>query len=335
MESDSLIATFGQTQYNQPINSESLSVHRSPALMLQSVPFIDKHTRMNLTPKLPAGYLLEDGTQWLYEQEIIRSRFNTILGTIAAGEVVGILMLRDVWYHHKTTKFHTMNFKNDMERDMWMDKFGHFLHAYFATGLLSRGFRWAGMEGSNSILYGGLVAWLWILQIEIADAFFLDWGFSWGDFIANTVGVGFSVLQQLYPSELGGLQPKISYHVSDAYRENRYTNNAKWILDDYEGMTFWMAVNIHHYMPSGIQQTFPDWLKPVGLAVGHSAKGIAEFVPWRYREIYIGLDYDLRKIPFGDDNNFIRFLKNELNIIRLPLPAVKISPDGVWYGLYF
>lgn len=96
-----------------------------------------------------------------------------------------------------------------------------------------------------------------------------------------------------------------------------------------------MAVNIHHYMPSDIQQKFPDRLKPVGLAVGHSAKGIAEFVNWRYREVYIGLDYDLRKIPFGDDNNFIRFLKNELNIIRLPLPAAKISPDGVWYGLYF
>ncbi len=40
-------------------------------------------------------------------------------------------------------------------------------------------------------------------------------------------------------------------------------------------------------------------------------------------------------LSVGDDIGIIRFLKTELNIIRLPLPAVKITPNGVWYGLYF
>ena len=191
------------------------------------------------------------------------------------------------------------------------------------------------MSGENSILYGSLSSWLWMLQIEIADGFFQQWGFSWGDLLANTLGAGFSANLRINQEILGGIQPKVSYHVSDALKEKRYINKAKSIIDDYEGMTFWLAVNAYHYMPENIQNDYPEWLKPFGIAVGHSAVGIANSVQGGEREIFLGLDYDLRKLSLGDESSLIRFLKNELNIIRLPLPAVKITPYGVWYGLYF
>jgi hypothetical protein len=149
------------------------------------------------------------------------------------------------------------------------------------------------------------------------------------------VGSGFSALQQIYPEALGGLHQKISYHQSQALRERRYSNGSKSWIDDYEGITWWMGVNPYHYMPKEIQNDYPEWLKPFGLAAGYSANGIADSPQGGEREIFIGLDYDFRKLSAGNEISLIRFLKNELNIIRLPLPAVKITQGGVWYGLYF
>jgi hypothetical protein len=256
-------------------------------------------------------------------------------GIVLTIDLIGYYRLKDLWYDWETSKLHGINLKADFEKYKWMDKYGHIMHAYFASGLFSKGYRWAGMSGENSILYGALSGWLWMLQIEIADGFFEKWGFSWGDLIANTFGAGYSALQQIYPETFGGIQPKISYKVSRAYKEKQYYHEAKNIIDDYEGMTFWLAVNAFHYMPKTIQDNYPEWSKPFGLALGYSAKGIGANPQGGYKEIFIGLDYDLRKLSLGNENNLIRFLKDELNIIRLPLPAVRISPHGVWYGLYF
>ncbi len=286
-------------------------------------------------PVAPTGYSLNDGTTWWLKSDFDEGRLFGMAGVMITVDIAGYFRLKDLWYNWPTTKMHSLNFTQDFETYKGMDKYGHFLHAYFATGLFSRGYRWSGMSGENSILYGGLSGWLWMLQIEIADGFFEQWGFSWGDLISNTVGAGFLTLQQLYPEALGGLQPKFSYHRSDALRERRYVNGAKSWIDDYEGLTWWMGINAFHYMPKKIQNDYPEWLKPFGLAVGYSAKGIADTPQGGQREIFLGLDYDLRKLSLGDESSLIRFLKNELNIIRLPLPAVKITPDGVWYGLYF
>jgi hypothetical protein len=106
-------------------------------------------------------------------------------------------------------------------------------------------------------------------------------------------------------------------------------------MDDYEGITWWLGINVYHYLPEKVQKDYPAWLKPFGIAIGQSAKGIATNIYGAEREIFIGLDFDIRKIPFGDDSGLIRFLKSEFNIIRLPLPAVRLTPSGIWYGLYF
>ena len=299
---------------------------------LNSLLFINPTVKI---PNKPSGFLLDDGTTWFYESDLNHYKLAVMAGVVLSAEAYGYYRLKDMWYNWETGKLHSINFNVDFEKYLWMDKYGHFLHAYFASGLFTRGYRWAGMSGENSILYGSISGWLWMLQIEIADGFFEQWGFSWGDLIANTVGAGFSALQQVYPDALGGIQPKISYKRSLALKEGKYINGAKSEIDDYEGMTFWLAVNAYHYMPKNIQDGYPELLKPLGLAVGHSAKGISVNPQGGYREIFIGLDYDLRKLSLGDESSLIRFLKNELNIIRLPLPAVKITPDGIWYGLYF
>jgi hypothetical protein len=165
-------------------------------------------------------------------------------------------------------------------------------------------------------------------EFEIFDGFFENWGFSWADLIFNTMGSGFCFLQQAYPLILGGIQPRLSYSPSKAY------GSESWI-DDYEGLTYWLGVNIYHYLPHKIQKDYPAWLRPFGFALGYSAAGISNNPFGGKREIFIGLDFNLMQMQFNNDSGFIRFLKSKLNIIRLPLPAVKLTPNGVWYGIYF
>jgi hypothetical protein len=333
----------GQGSYN---NNKSTEVSSTDSTALSELMIGEKKSNTssplsfqalneNQTLNNEPASMMPDGTLWRDKPDIDYLKLGGVMGGILAVDIIGYYKLKDSWYNHPTTKMHAENFQLDRRLYQQMDKFGHLMHAYYATGLVSRLYRWSGFSGENSIIYGALTGWLWMLQIEIADSFFDEWGFSWIDLTANTVGVSFSALQQLYPDALDGLQLKFSYHTSEALRERRYNNGSKLWVDDYEGLTWWLAVNVYHYLPANVQQNYPEWLKPFGLAVGHSAKRIADDPLHGEREIFLGLDYDLRKLPIGEDSDILKFLKNELNIIRLPLPAVRITPSGVWYGLYF
>ncbi|MEJ2195332.1 MAG: hypothetical protein P8X73_10820 [Ignavibacteriaceae bacterium] len=100
-------------------------------------------------------------------------------------------------------------------------------------------------------------------------------------------------------------------------------------------MTFWLTVNIHHYIPEKWKEGYPEWLAPLGIAFGYSAKDLAGNLWTGKKEFFIGMDIDIRKIPILDDWGLFRFIKSELNFIRLPLPTIRISQSGVWYGFYF
>lgn len=331
-------------QYNPAktnYTSLALDNYNKRSLLYTTAPGHKLKLSITTTNNLPdnensfSSSILPDGTIWRETNEMIYPRFYWSLGFLFTAEAIGYFALKDLQYYYPTTKFHTIQFSNDMEIYKQMDKAGHFMHAYYASETFSRALRWSGVSGKNSVLYGTLSGWLWMLQIEIADGFFEQWGFSWGDLIFNTLGSGFSAAQQIYPETLGGIQPKISYSKSDAFRNRTDNKGLKSLIDDYEGVTWWLAVNAYHYMPEKIQNNFPDWLKPFGVAVGMSAKGIMQNPLGGEREVFLGLDFDLRKISFGNESGLIKFLKHNLNMIRIPMPAIRVSPGSIWYGIYF
>jgi len=280
-------------------------------------------------------YQLEDGTYWRNQTDMHYGRFFSIMGGIVMVDLFAFNQLRHIWDQENMTTMHSMNWWNDVHNYQRMDKLGHFTDAYFVSDLTSKLYRWSGISGNESVWYGALTGWLWMFQIEISDGFFADWGFSWLDLSANTIGSGFFVLQHYFPEVLGGLHPKISYHVSSKWQNRLYVKNPKAFIDDYEGMTFWMAINPYHYFPDSWKRGFPKWLAPLGIAVGYGAEGIAENPQFGRPQWYVGFDIDLRKIPLGDESGFFKFLKSELNFIRLPLPTIRITPSGIWYGFYF
>ena len=281
------------------------------------------------------SFQMIDGTYWRDKSELNYGKLFTSFGAIAAADLIAYQYASKVWYKDETTGFHTLDFNKDMKKWQYMDKVGHFTTTYFVSDLTSKLYRWSGISGKNSVWYGALTGWLWMLQIEISDGFMKNWGFSWGDLLANTIGAGYFVLQQFNYELLGGITPKFSYKVSDAQKNGEYAIPPESFIQDYEGMTFWLTVNFHHYVPEKWKEGFPAWLAPLGIAFGYSAKDVAGNLWTGRKEFFIGMDIDIRKIPFLDDWNLFRFIKSELNFIRLPLPTIRISQSGVWYGFYF
>jgi hypothetical protein len=282
----------------------------------------------------PSYYLIDDGTPIRSVNQIKPVRLYGFLGTVAAFDLYGLNHLRKTWYSQPIGSFHFIEFEPDWRARKQADKFGHMMHAYFATHMASKAYRWAGISTKSSIWYGALTGWLWMLQIEMIDAFFEEWGFSVLDLTSNTIGVSYATLQQLYPDKLGGIRLKISYHTSYAYKHQLYSETNRSRIDDYEGITLWLTVNIHDIMPQSIKNGYPGWLAPWGIAVGQSVDDIARYIYAGKRQVYIGLDFDITKIPFGNSNTG-KFIKDLLNFVRLPLPAVRVTDGTVWYGFYF
>jgi len=296
---------------------------------------INDHTFPSQPTLINSERQLVDGTIWRTYSDIDYLRLSSMIGLMATMNTVAYLYQRKVWYTENTTVFHTLEFMQDWNKYQQMDKFGHFSDAYFTSDLAGKIYRWSGFSGNTSVWLGALSGWAWMLEIEVSDAFMAEWGFSWGDMLANTLGSAFYVLQQFNYDALGGLHPKFSWHKSEAWKEMRYHKDPKAFFEDYEGMTFWLTINPHHYFPESWKKDYSQWLAPLGLAVGVSAKNIGIY-PWGgYKEYFVGLDVDLRKLPIWDDWPFFKFVKSEVNFLRLPLPTIRFSPKGTWFGFYF
>jgi hypothetical protein len=108
-----------------------------------------------------------------------------------------------------------------------------------------------GVSDKKAIWQGGVSGLIYLTGVEIFDGFSNDWGFSWGDQLANIVGASFVIGQELAWREQK-FRLKFSFHPSPyaKYRPELLGKNLieSW-LKDYNGQTpentflyFW----IHH-----------------------------------------------------------------------------------------
>ncbi|RMG32190.1 MAG: DUF2279 domain-containing protein [Methanobacteriota archaeon] len=296
-------------------------------------------TRVNLEdgtlPRYNHDTSWDDGTPWNYQSDhYSKKKLSLMLGAIVAGDIIGFKRVADLQYNTATSSFHFTEFDKDLREYKQMDKIGHFIEAYQFSLLAARGYRWSGLSVRKSIWYGAFTGLFWMSQIEVTDGFFKAWGFSPLDYMANLLGCSYAILQQYYPHRLKGVRFKVSFWPSQAYKNKEYSTVSRSILDDYEGATFWLTINLYEVMPGSVKENIPAVLSPLGIAVGHGVQGIAKNVLNGKRRLFISLDIDLTKIPVGK-SPFLKFLKEELNAIHLPLPAVQITPRLVVYGKYF
>ncbi len=250
-------------------------------------------------------------------------KLGTVTALTAGGFVYGHALNNDLWWKGEKSSFH-FNWQDDWTYALGSDKFGHFYFPYVTATVYSGLFRWSGLDNTTSLYAGASVAFAYQSYIEIRDGFSKQWGFSWGDFAANTLGAAYPLLQHHYPL-LDNLRFKMSFYPSERYRNNSHAV----IFDDYESTYDWVSIKPALVLPESAKKYMPSF---INFAIGHSVKKL-DISRLAHHEWYIAIDWNVEALP--GDSEFLLTLKRLINFYKLPAPAVKIYPGVVWYGLKF
>ncbi len=270
-------------------------------------------------------------------KKCIKTTTSIAVGTYA----VGFTGLYFLWYKdYDFQKFHTFN---DGGQWLYMDKLGHSYTSYYINKYTSQAYLHCGLSENESIAIGAGVSMLTMTTIEIFDGFSSEWGFSWNDILANSIGIAFYSGQQLLWNEQRIIF-KFSYHQTKypSYRPELLGSSfSEKVLKDYNGQTYWLSVNINSFFQN---LKIPSWLN---LAVGYGADGMiggksnpdfddAGIIYPNFNRVsstYLSLDVDWTKIKTKK-----KWLKNTfdiLNMIKVPLPTLSFSNNGKVKGYWF
>jgi hypothetical protein len=267
----------------------------------------------------------------------------------AGGSTAHLLAYRYVektWWQGRQTG--GIRFINDWSGETFlnMDKAGHFMSGLFLAEMSAGIYRWAGFNPNTSTVLGSLTSFGELLFVEWRDGHFDQWGFSIPDLTADALGAAVPVLHTFFPATQA-VRFKMSYLPSSQLRDrvSRQEQGRPFVdsmADDYEGMTFWMTVDIKRMF--GLRQ-FTAWPDGLGLAVGLGATGMHGAnaksrgpnrgypnLPEAQSEILLALDYHAPDLPgegavWGRVKRFLRF-------VHLPAPAVRVYPEWTFYFLY-
>lgn len=260
------------------------------------------------------------------------------IGSIWAGSMIG---LSTVWY--KDVPKSNFHFFNDRNEWLQMDKFGHMYTANKLSQITYDLYHWSGWSNTNATLMALGVSTGFQLTLEIMDGYSRDWGFSWGDFAANTAGSALFLAQQLTWKEQRFIL-KFSYHPTQyaKYRpEVLGSNFAERLLKDYNGQTYWLSINPSTF---GKNNPLPKWLcfsfgysvngKINGVSNIYTSPGDPSVTIKAEREYLLSLDIDFSRIK--TKKPWLNTLLRQFNYIKIPFPALRWKGD-VFYGhwLYF
>lgn len=231
---------------------------------------------------------------------------------------------KNAWWSGQRGKFH---FQNDWNYSMSADKTGHFFDGALIQAIYKGAFEWAGFSPTASVWLGAAFSIAYMTDVEIEDGFATDWGFSPGDQLMNVAGALYPVAQY-YWKPLRSFNVKWSYFPSDNLTSG--TKNGAF-LDDYDGQTTWLSINIHDLMPKKAQAFWPDYLN---IAAGYGVNDYQNYEK-RFADFYVGLDVNWERIIPGN-SKFMLWFKNVINHFRfLPMPVLRFNKDGVTYSVNF
>lgn len=252
-----------------------------------------------------------------------------------AGTLFG---LSTIWYKdYEKVPFHWFN---DNEGWMQVDKFGHAYTAYIFGKAGYKALMWTGIDRKKAIWFGGSYGFLFLTSVEILDGHYSAWGASTTDMLANALGAGVFISQQLaFKSQV--LTMKFSYNPSPLaqYRPDQLgEGNIERIIKDYNGQTYWASVNYRSVFKN--QRIIPKWLNIAG---GYGAYGMLGGTEnpvnlpevERYRKYLISLDVDFDRIK--TKSKFVKSVFFFLNLIKVPFPTVEFNSKGevIFHPIYF
>ena len=256
------------------------------------------------------------------------SRRNAVIITEATLASMTLIGLDQLWY----ADFPRSSFKTINDADEWlqMDKLGHVFSSYQLGKIGANTLNWSGVSKKNQLIYGATLGFGFLTVVEIFDGYSQEWGFSWSDMLANGIGTGLYIGQDLLWEEQR-VSMKYSFH--QTYYANQRPDKLgdgflEEMLKDYNGQTYWLSANVKSFFK---ESKIPDW---VNVAFGYGADGMLfgkndnndNFLisPNRTRQFYLSLDVDLSKIK--TNSRVLKTLFDVLNVIKVPFPT--FSYDG-------
>lgn len=288
---------------------------------------------------LPFGILSqEDSLQHRFSKGRVIG-VSTGIGVVWGGSMVG---LSQIWYKGmEKSKWHTFD---DSREWLQMDKVGHIYTANKISLLTGELYQWSGLNNRTSSFIGFGVGMGYLFTLESLDATGKDWGFSWSDMGANTLGASLYLAQQLAWKEQR-LILKFSYSNSKyaQYRPNTLGKTfPERLLKDYNGQTYWLSASPGAFLKNS---KFPSWLC---FSVGYSIDGKLHGIDNTYtinqngesitfnaqRQLLFSLDIDFSKLPIKKP--WLKAIVKQFNYLKLPFPTI-ILTGNKWGGswIYF
>ncbi len=257
------------------------------------------------------------------------------LGTAGGLVAASYTYLGFAWYAQ--TDLGRFHWFDDMDQWQQMDKIGHTYGAYLQSRAIMEIMKWGGAKRKNVLLWGGMSGFLLQAPIEVFDGFAEKWGASWGDIAFNAAGAGLATLNE-------GVWREPRLHMKFSFWPSQYAadypdqlgTGTTQVLKDYNGQKYWLSLRVNSFLPEGkFKRFYPDWLN---LCVGYSGDGMiggygeddpSVIAARESRQYYLGLDIDLEQIK--TKKRGLRLLFGILNTIRLPLPALELNRNRVYF----
>ncbi|WP_298896979.1 DUF2279 domain-containing protein [uncultured Psychroserpens sp.] len=256
-----------------------------------------------------------------------KSRRNAVVITQASLASLTLVGLDQLWY----ADFPRSKFKTIDDTDEWlqMDKLGHVFSSYQLGRIGANTLRWSGVGEKDQLIFGATLGFGFLTAVEIFDGYSEEWGFSWSDMVANGLGTGLYIGQELLWDEQR-ITMKYSFHQTQ-YASQRPDKLGEGFLEemlkDYNGQTYWLSANLHSFFK---ESKIPKW---INVAVGYSAEGMLTgknenvdniFITQdRRRQFFLSLDVDLSKIQ--TNSRVLRTVFDVLNVIKVPFPAIEFN----------
>ena len=261
---------------------------------------------------------------------------STGVGTVWAGSMTGLWA---VWYKDaQSANWHSFD---DSKNWLQMDKAGHFYTAYKLNQLNTDLFQWTGLSKRKALWIGAGISFGYQATLEVLDGRTVEWGFSWSDLTANTLGVLGYMGQQLAWEE-ERIIPKFSYaptKYASVRPEVLGSNFAESLLKDYNGQTYWLSFSPGTFTKG---DRFPEWICfSVGYSADQKIVGDKEYyldpssgIEYHSkRELLFSMDIDFSRIPVK--RPWLRVLLKQLNYLKVPFPSLLIRDGkamGSWTG---
>lgn len=266
-----------------------------------------------------------------------KTRRNAVIISEASISGLTLVALNQLWYaDYERSQFHTIN---DNSEWLQMDKMGHVFTSYQMGKQGAQLLNWSGVSKKNQLIYGSTLGFTFLTTVEVLDGFSEEWGFSWGDILANASGTGLYVGQELLWNEQR-IALKFSFHQTKyaSLRPDKLGEDfLEQILKDYNGQTYWLSANLHSFFK---EKNIPKWLN---IAVGYGADGMLTGVEDidnqlltninRQRQFYLSLDVNLSNIE--TKSKLLGSVFNVINIIKVPFPTLEFNRKGCVFHLFY